>query len=304
MSFSFGDKVGKEKHFIKDKIMKVLVTGATGQLGSDMCKRLKEEGIEYRGVKHAELDICNKYDVVDYLTAYVPDAVIHCAAYTAVDKAEDEPDLCYAVNADGTRNIAEACKRIGSKMMYISTDYVFDGTGKEFFEVDDSPAPINIYGKSKLKGEVFIRENMERYFIVRTSWMFGQKGDNFIKRILTLTENRKEISVVTDQIGSPTYTVDLAALLCEMVQTEQYGIYHATNQGVCSRREWAQTLLNMINRHVVVKPIKTLEYQTQAQRPLNSRLSPNSLIEAGFYSLPKWQSAVQRYLEEADFANV
>ena len=216
--------------------MKVFVTGASGQLGYDVCKELETRHIEYRGVSSKELDITDSNAVHRELVAYHSDAVIHCAAYTKVDLAEDEPEKCWAVNVDGTRNIAEVCRELGTKMVYISTDYVFPGTGDRFYEPTDPVGPVNTYGRSKLAGELAVQSLLDKYFIVRISWVFGKNGNNFVKTMLRLAETRTELNVVCDQIGSPTYTADLAPLLCNMVQTEKYGVYHATNEGTYS---WA-----------------------------------------------------------------
>lgn len=278
--------------------MKILVTGAAGQLGFDVCRELAKRGIEHKGIDRSDLDICDKAAVREYLLAYAPEAVIHCAAYTAVDKAEDEPELCLAVNAGGTQNLAEVCKQLGAKLLYISTDYVFDGQGEQFYAVDDRPAPINIYGESKLAGERAVKNSLEKYFIVRTSWMFSCRGNNFVRTILGLAGVNKELGVVCDQIGSPTYAADLAKLLVDMVQTEKYGVYHASNEGVCSWAEFAEEIFKLAGRKTVVKPVSSGEFAAKAKRPLNSRLSKKSLDEAGLGRLPDWQDALRRCLKE------
>lgn len=278
--------------------MKVLVTGANGQLGYDVVKELQKQNIECYGAARQDFDIVDFEAAEKFITNYMPDTVIHCAAYTAVDKAEDEQGLCYLVNASATENIAEICKKINAKMLYISTDYVFDGAKDGFYEVDDKPNPINVYGKTKLLGEQAVQRILDKYFIVRISWVFGEHGNNFVKTMLRLGKERKEINVVADQYGSPTYTADLAPLLVEMIQTEKYGIYHATNEGVCSWAEFAEEIFKVAGMNVKVNHITTAEYPTRAKRPMNSRLSKKSLIINTLKSLENWQSAVKIYLQK------
>lgn len=276
--------------------MKVLVTGVGGQLGYDVMKELKKREIDCCGADRAEFDITDFQATKDFITAYMPDAVIHCSAYTAVDKAEEEIELCRAVNAEGTENIAKVCKDIDAKMVYISTDYVFPGTGEHFYEPDDSTAPCNVYGETKLEGELAVKGLLEKYFIVRISWVFGINGNNFIKTMLKLGISRKELSVVADQVGSPTYTADLAILLVDMVLTEKYGIYHATNEGICSWADFAEKIFAAAGLAVKVNHITSEEYPTKATRPKNSRMSKNKLVENGFNRLPSWEDAVERYV--------
>lgn len=278
--------------------MRVLVTGVSGQLGYDVARVLAQRGIEYRGTSSKDLDITDRAAVEHLMQSYRPDAVIHCAAYTKVDLAEDEPERCWAVNADGTRNLAAACREIGAKMLYISTDYVFPGTGEQFRRTDDPVSPVNTYGRSKLAGELAVQSLLETYFIVRISWVFGKNGNNFVKTMLRLAETRTELTVVCDQIGSPTYTADLAPLLCDMVQTERYGIYHATNGGTCAWSEFAETIFELADKQVTVYPIPTSAYPTRAVRPLNSRMSKECLHSNGFQELPEWKNALARYLKE------
>jgi dTDP-4-dehydrorhamnose reductase len=277
--------------------MKVLVTGVKGQLGFDVIKELSKRQIACLGVDIEDFDITDKKAARDFIVLYRPDAVIHCSAYTAVDKAEDNPELCRAVNAGGSKNIAKACKEIDSKMIYISTDYVFPGDGDVFYETDDATGPLSVYGQTKLEGELAVKAILEKYFIVRVSWVFGANGNNFIKTMLKLSETHSEVGVVSDQIGSPTYTADLAPLLCDMIATDKYGIYHATNEGVCSWAELAEEAFRTAGRNTKVNFITTAEYPTKAVRPRNSRLSKKSLDEAGFKRLPEWQDAVKRYVE-------
>lgn len=276
--------------------MKILVTGATGQLGWDVVKELKKRNIECRGVGSKDLDITDKEAVFAYIRAYQPDAVIHCAAYTAVDKAEDEPEKCRDVNINGTAYIAEACREIDAKMIYISTDYVFGDDGDRPHEVDDQVHPLNVYGQTKWEGEEAVRHTLQKYFIVRISWVFGEHGNNFVKTMLRLGQTHKEISVVADQFGAPTYTADLAPLLCDMIQTDKYGTYHACNGGCCSWAEFAEEIFKNAQMDVKVKPITTEEYPTKARRPKNSRLSMDTWTEAGFEMLPVWQTAVNRFI--------
>lgn len=278
--------------------MRILVTGASGQLGYDVERELERRGIEHLGTSSKELDITDRAAVERLMAAYRPDAAIHCAAYTKVDLAEDEPERCWAVNADGTRNLAAACREIGAKMLYISTDYVFPGTGERSYETGDPTGPVNTYGRSKLAGELAVQSLLEKYFIVRISWVFGKNGNNFVKTMLRLAETKAELSVVCDQIGSPTYTADLAPLLCDMVQTERYGVYHATNEGTCAWSEFAEAIFELAGRQVVVHPIPTSAYPTRAVRPLNSRMSKERLRDNGFQELPEWKNALARYLKE------
>ncbi len=277
--------------------MKVLVTGVGGQLGYDTMRQLHKRGIDCCGADRAEFDITDYAATHRFITAYAPDAVIHCSAYTAVDRAEDEPELCRAVNAGGSENIARVCREIGAKMLYISTDYVFPGNGEAFYNVDDATGPQNVYGQTKLEGELAVKGLLERYFIVRISWVFGINGNNFIKTMLRLAESHKELSVVADQIGSPTYTEDLAALLVDMVQTDKYGTYHATNEGVCSWADFAEKIFAAAGVQVKVNHIASAAYPTRAKRPQNSRLSKQKLVEQGFSLLPTWQDAVERYVK-------
>lgn len=278
--------------------MKVLVTGAAGQLGYDVCKELSMRGIEYKGIDRAELEICDKAAVQAYLREYAPDAVIHCAAYTAVDKAEDEPEVCFAVNVGGTQNLAEVCKQLDCKLLYISTDYVFSGQGESFYAVEDNFNPLGVYGASKLAGELVVKSILDKYFIVRISWAFGRNGANFVKTMLRLAETHSEVGVVCDQIGSPTYMADLAVLLCDMIQTEKYGIYHATNEGICSWAEFAEEIFRLAGKDVRVKHLASSDYPARAARPANSRLSKSCLDAAGFRRLPEWRNALKRYLQE------
>ncbi len=278
--------------------MKVLVTGAKGQLGHDVVKELESRGLEAVGVGSAEMDIRDRDRVEAVITGAAPDAVIHCAAYTAVDAAEDDQEACRLVNAQGTRNIALACKKLDLKMLYISTDYVFSGTGERPWEPEDDCSPQSVYGRTKREGELAVEELLDKYFIVRIAWIFGANGGNFVKTMLKLGETHDTLRVVDDQYGSPTYTCDLAKLLVDMVQTEKYGIYHATNEGICSWYEFACAIFKEVGLPVRVLPVTTAEYGAKAPRPHNSRLSKEKLTENGFDRLPPWQDALRRYLQE------
>lgn len=284
--------------------MKILVTGLTGQLGFDVMHEIDLRGdhsIEAIGAKRSDFDLTDAESIKRFVAEKHPDVVIHCAAYTAVDKAEDEKDLAFAVNETGTRNLAEACKSIGATMIFVSTDYVFPGDGTNFYEVDDPTDPQNVYGASKLAGEKAVLETLHQYFIVRVSWVFGINGNNFIKTMLKLSETRDEIKVVSDQIGSPTYTVDLARLLVDMAienDPSKFGIYHATNEGICSWAELAEEVFKRSGKTTKVIPIATEDYPTKAKRPKNSRLSKKKLEQNGFEHLPLWKDAVGRFLNE------
>lgn len=278
--------------------MKVLVTGIKGQLGYDVMKVLKERGIESVGADLEEFDITDASQTRNFIMKHKPDAVIHCSAYTAVDKAEDNKELVYNVNVNGPKNIAKVCKELDAKMIYISTDYVFPGEGEHFYEPDDATGPQSQYGETKLGGEKEVQAILEKYFIVRISWVFGLNGNNFVKTMLRLGKERDEISVVSDQIGSPTYTADLAELLCDMVVTEKYGVYHATNEGICSWADFTKEIFKLAGYSTVVKPITTEEYGAKAVRPKNSRMSKEKLVENGFHKLPTWQDALKRYIDE------
>lgn len=278
--------------------MRIMVTGATGMLGQDVLRVLRGQRHECLGVSSSDFDLRDMNAVRAAVLAFSPDAIIHCAAYTAVDKAETEPDVCMAVNGLGTLNIARAALAVNAKLLYVSTDYVFDGAGDTPWESTDRPQPLNVYGLSKLQGEEAVRGVLSRYFIVRTSWLFGCGGGNFVRTIRRLGQERTQISVVNDQIGSPTFSADLAELMAEMIVTERYGIYHAANEGLCTFAEFAQAILRIEGSRCRVQPISTAEYGSAARRPLNSRLSRRSLDKAGFPRLPTWQDALHRYLAQ------
>ena len=281
--------------------MRVLVTGVKGQLGYDVVNELKNRNHGVIGVDIAEMDITDKSAVYCVIGEVKPDAVIHCAAWTAVDAAEDPSnhEKVMKINADGTRYIAEACKILNAKMMYISTDYVFNGQGDIPWQPDCKEyAPLNVYGESKLDGEKAVSETLNHYFIVRIAWVFGKNGNNFIKTILKLSDTHETLRVVNDQIGTPTYTYDLARLLVDMIETERYGYYHATNEGgYISWADFAREILRQAEKNTQVISVTTEEYGlSKAKRPFNSRLDKSKLISAGFKPLPIWQDALARYL--------
>ena len=298
--------------------MKVLVTGVKGQLGFDVVNELKEKNIEAVGVDIEEMDITDKASVDKVFKEVNPDAVIHCAAWTAVDAAEDEDkqEKVKLVNVNGTQNIADVCKELDIKMMYISTDYVFNGEGTEPWQPDCKDyAPQNVYGQTKLDGELAVANTLDKYFIVRIAWVFGKNGNNFIKTMLKVGKNHDQLKVVSDQIGTPTYTFDLAKLLVSMIVTDKYGYYHATNEGgYISWWDFTKEIFKQATemgydryseKSITVTPVTTAEYGvSKAKRPFNSRLDKSKLVENGFTPLPTWQDAVSRYLKELDIESL
>lgn len=311
--------------------MKVLVTGVAGQLGHDVMNELAKRGYEgigsdikevYSGISdgtavetmpYVQMDITDRACVERVLKETAPDVVVHCAAWTAVDLAEEEDKkpVVEAINATGTKYIADVCKELNCKMVYISTDYVFDGQGTEPWLPDCKDyKPLNVYGETKLAGELAVSETLEKYFIVRIAWVFGKNGKNFIKTMLNVGKTHELLTVVDDQIGTPTYTFDLAVLLVDMIETEKYGYYHATNEGgYISWADFAKEIFRQAAEtghpeyeKVTVKPVTTEEYGiSKAKRPFNSRLDKSKLVKNGFTPLPTWQDAVKRYLAELDF---
>lgn len=303
--------------------MKVFVTGVGGQLGHDIMNELYKRGHEgvgsdlapvYSGIAdgsavttmpYASLDITDKSAVEQLISEIRPNAVIHCAGWTAVDAAEDEDKqaLVRTINVDGTQYIADACKKLGCKMLYLSTDYVFDGQGETPWTPDcKAYDPLNVYGQSKLDGELAVRNALEKYFIVRIAWVFGLNGKNFVKTMLDLSEKYDTLRVVCDQVGTPTYTIDLSRLLVDMAETEKYGYYHATNEGgFISWYNFACEIFRQAGKSTKVIPVTTAEYGlNKAARPFNSRLDKSKLVESGFVSLPTWQDALSRYLKEIE----
>ncbi|MBP1991131.1 dTDP-4-dehydrorhamnose reductase [Paenibacillus eucommiae] len=280
--------------------MKILITGGSGQLGTDLTRMLGEKHQVF-SYSSQELDITNQRLVWDVITQDLPDVVIHAAAYTKVDLAETEQDRAYAVNSLGTRNVAMAAERVGAKLVYISTDYVFDGEGLQPYREYDLPNPRSVYGKTKLAGEEFVKSLSTRYFIVRTSWVFGRYGNNFVKTMLKLAESRTEISVVDDQVGSPTLTVDLVEFLSQLINTTYYGLYHVSNTGSCSWYEFAKTIFDLTGkRHIQVNPIKTSEFPRPAPRPSNSILEHTAIRTNQFSDLRHWKEALKQYLTDSD----
>lgn len=294
--------------------MKAFVTGVNGQLGFDVVNELKKRGHEVIGSdivekteeNYVKLDITDQEKVSEIISEIKPDVVVHCAAWTAVDNAEDEEnqDKVYAINVDGTMNIAETCKELDCKMIYISTDYVFDGQGTEPWSADCTDyAPLSVYGQTKLEGEIAVSDILEKYFIVRIAWVFGKNGNNFIKTMLNVGKKYDTLKVVNDQIGTPTYTFDLARLLVDMAESEKYGYYHATNEGgYISWYDFAVEIFKQAGYTNTVNPVTTAEYGiSKATRPFNSRLDKSKLTENGFELLPTWQDALSRYLKEIEF---
>lgn len=279
--------------------MKILVTGANGQLGHDVV-RVLGHGNEVHGVGRKEMDLLDSLAIQSVLSKSSPDCIVHCGAYTNVDQAEIERELCSKVNVEATAVIAEVASQIGSKLVYISTDYVFDGNKDGEYETSDLPNPINFYGLTKLEGERAVASITDKHFIIRTSWAFGANGDNFVKAILRNAVGQSELRVVSDQVGSPTYTKDLAGLISKMVATSKYGTFHATNEGASSRFEFANRILSVSGVEARAKPISSEQYHGKAKRPKNSKLSKASLDRAGFGRLPPWEDALKRYLTESE----
>ena len=277
--------------------MKILVTGYNGQLGYDIVRLAKERNIEAVGVDIQDMDITNEKQVEEVITLGNYDAVIHCAAWTAVDKAEEMVELCHNVNVNGTKYIANTCEKLDIPMMYFSTDYVFDGKGTTPWKEYDERHPLNVYGQTKYEGELEV-ERLAKHFIVRISWVFGVNGHNFIKTMLKFGKERGKVSVVNDQIGSPTYTYDLSKLVLDMIQTDKYGTYHATNENLCSWYEFACEIFKQAGLEVEVTPVDSTAFPVKATRPKNSRMSKTQLDKNGFNRLPSWQDALNRYLKE------
>lgn len=275
--------------------MKFLITGVNGQLGHDVKQELMDRGyFDILAPTREEMDITNKEQVEKIVLDYKPDVIFHCAAYTAVDLAEDEKEKCYDINVNGTKYLTDAASVVHAKMIYISTDYVFDGTKDGVYDVDDEIHPVNYYGKTKYLGEEIVKK-YENHIIVRISWVFGINGKNFVKTMLRLAETKRELSVVSDQIGSPTYTKDLSRLLVDMSLSDIKGTYHATNEGYCSWYDFAKTIFEVNHIDMKVSPILTKDYKTKAKRPLNSRLNKDCLDDADLDRLPDWKDAVERY---------
>lgn len=300
--------------------MKVLVTGINGQLGYDVVKELNRRGYEAVGIDREQMDLTVPIQIKECIYNIKPEAIIHCAAYTAVDAAEDNEELCRQINALAVKDIAQCAKSLDIPMIYISTDYVFDGivdkgsssleeaayTSEDSNSIikdyyieyteDDKTNPKNIYGQTKLEGELHVKEILDKYYIVRISWVFGENGNNFIDTMLRLAKDRDKLNIIGDQIGSPTYTKDLAPLLVDMIETDKYGVYHATNEGFCSWYDFAKEIFDVTGIDIDVTPIDASEYPTKAVRPMNSKMSKNKLIDNGFNKLRSWKDAVDEYL--------
>lgn len=283
--------------------MRFLVTGYRGQLGYDIVRVLKENGYtDIIAIDKDDLDITDSEKTYKYIKEIKPDVVFHCAAFTAVDKAEEMEDVAYSVNVVGTKSITEACKEIGAKLFYFSTDYVFDGEKTGLYLETDTPNPTSVYGKTKYLGEKEVL-NYEKSFVIRISWVFGINGNNFIKTMLKLAETKTELNVVSDQVGTPTYTIDIARLVVEMMKTDKYGIYHVNNDDFCSWAEFSEYIFEIAKKNVKVNHVTTEEYFSltgfkQAKRPKNSKLSKEKLVNSGFTMLPSWKDATRRYIEE------
>jgi dTDP-4-dehydrorhamnose reductase len=278
--------------------MKVVVTGAAGQLGKDVVLELVRKNHQAFGANRQQLDITNEADVQAFIRDVKPDVILHCAAYTNVDAAEENEQVAYQINGVGTEYLAKAAKLVGAKMLYISTDYVFDGTATEPYNVDHPTKPIGAYGRTKLAGEEFLQKNLEQFFIVRTAWVFGVYGQNFVKTMLRLGKERGEVGVVHDQVGSPTYTVDLARFMVELMETDKYGIYHATNSGVCSWYEFAVEIFKQAGLNVLVNPLTSDQFPRPAARPKYSVLGKEKIKEQGLTPLRDWKEALAAYLDE------
>lgn len=283
--------------------MRFLVTGYKGQLGYDIVRVLKENGYsDIIAIDKDDLDITDSERTYNYIKEVKPDVVFHCAAFTAVDKAEDMEDVAHSVNVVGTKSIKDACKAIGAKLFYFSTDYVFDGEKTGLYVETDRPNPTSVYGKTKYLGEKEVLD-YEKSFVIRISWVFGINGSNFIKTMLKLSETKTELNVVSDQVGTPTYTIDIARLVVEMMKTDKYGIYHVNNDEFCSWAEFSEYIFEITNKNVKVNRVTTEEYLNltgfkQASRPKNSKLSKEKLVNSGFKMLPSWKDATKRYIEE------
>ena len=275
----------------------VLITGARGQLGFDLVKELKSHNISFVATDSDDLDITDETRVKDFFSNHDISCVIHSAAFTQVDKAEEEKDLTHKINVLGTENIVNECMKYDIPMVYFSTDYIFGGEGDKPYKVDDKANPLGEYAKSKYEGELLVKK-LKKYYIVRISWVFGINGNNFIKTMLKLSETKKELNVVSDQIGSPTYTVDLSKLVVDMIKTDKFGVYHATNEGYVSWADFARAIFDKTNKDVVVHDVTTEEYNAKALRPKNSRLDKSKLDREGFHRLPTWQDALDRFIKE------
>lgn len=277
---------------------KVLLIGGFGQLGYDVQKEMESNKITFLAPNINDLDITHEQQTLKYIKEYNPDLILNIAAYTNVDQAETDKESCYNVNVKGTINIVSAAREVSAKLCFVSTEYIFDGNKEGYYEIDDKPNPLSYYGQTKMEAEKYIIDNYNEYFIIRTSWLFGINGKNFITAILNIAKQKDEISVVSDQVGSPTYTVDLSQKLMEICNTNKFGIYHVTNSGSCSRDEFARYILSKTKLATTVKPISSDDLVEKAKRPKNSKLSNKSLVQQRFGILPSWESGVDRFLGE------
>lgn len=277
--------------------LKVLVTGARGQVGYDVMETFKATGIDVFGIDQEEVDLRNETQVRTLIKEYSPDVIVHCAAFTNVDQAEEDKENCYKVNVNSTKLIAETCKEIDAKLVFISSDYVFSGEGQSYYSEEDETCPKNYYGLTKQLAEEQVKNILDRYHIIRTSWVYGLQGDNFVQKILTRHKTQDVFNIVDDQVGSPTYSKDLANFILKLTMSNKYGTYHVTNEGVCSWYEFTKYIFDYLNISSFVNPVKSHEFITKAYRPKNSRLSKDKLELVGFKKLPKWQDAIVRYLE-------
>lgn len=277
-------------------ITKILVTGAEGQLGSDLVMILKVSGYDVLGMGKSELNITNEEKVYNTISQIKPNIIIHCAAYTQVDKAEAEPDYAYLINGIGTRNITLAAERIGAKLVYVSTDYVFDGSETMPYHEFSPVSPVNVYGSSKLAGEMYVRDFHSQFFIVRTSWVYGVNGKNFVKTMLQLSKEKEQLKVVNDQVGSPTYTVDLCKCIMQLMESDKYGIYHVSNSGSCSWFEFAREIFRQTQNKIKLEPCATEEFPRPAKRPKYSVLDHMGLRINGFEPMPDWEDGLARFL--------
>jgi dTDP-4-dehydrorhamnose reductase len=279
--------------------MKVVVTGAAGQLGKDVLLELERKNHQAFGADRQQLDITIEEEVIAYISEIKPDVILNCAAYTNVDAAEENEEDAYRINAIGTENLAKAAKQIGAKLLHVSTDYVFDGTATKPYEVDEPTKPLGAYGRTKLAGEQLLQKHLDEFFIVRTAWVYGVYGNNFVKTMIRLGKERGEVGVVHDQVGSPTYTVDLAMFMVELMESDKYGIYHATNSGVCSWYEFAVEIFKQAGMDVQVKPLTSEQFPRPAARPKYSVLSKKMIEKQGLTPLRDWKEALAAYLDES-----
>lgn len=281
--------------------MRVLVTGASGQLGYDCVQWLTAHGVTCCGVDREDFDLTDAQAVSTYIRTWQPDAIIHCGAYTHVDRAETQPEVCVTVNGVGTLNVVRAALSVNAKLLYVSTDYVFSGAQEEPYGINAQLSPQNVYGVSKAQGEEAVRSLMHRCFIVRTGWLYSKRGNNIVRQIIRDAYGHSEISAAMDQIGCPTYSADLAALICTMISTERYGVYHAANEGCCSVAELAEATLRRCGSRCRVRPVETLRRPHEAHKPRNLRLDMRSLDAAGFPRLPEWTDALNRFLDQSGY---